>query len=382
MKRHALVVIRHPVGGIRTFIKYVYGRFDPAGYRFTFVMPASGQGDLLRNDLSNFTMDTVAVDRARPEKAIFGGVRRILNGGHPIDLIHSHGFTAGLLTSVASIGHRIPHILTPHDVIRPRQFAGPTGALKKPAYGVLLRRIDVIQCVGEDARANLLAAFPALGRRAGAVVTIRNGIPVGHFSGARTETRRSGGPTTFGFLGRFMPEKGFPILIDAIERLAASGLTPADLLVLAVNDGAYVREYKDAIEKRKLSRYFSFSGFVSDVKSVYARIDAVVSPSVSETCPLLPMEAFVAGVPIIASDCIGLREVAADSPALVFRSGDAAGLADRMKLIIASPDAYKRRARDFRAEAARRFDVRDTADRLEALISRVIRSPSPPSPTT
>jgi hypothetical protein len=68
------------------------------------------------------------------------------------------------------------------------------------------------------------------------------------------------------------------------------------------------------------------------------------------------MEALVSGVPLVASDCIGLREVIEDTPALVFRNGDARGLAAALRRVLDGGEAG--RFRDFRDRAAERFDVR------------------------
>ncbi len=103
--------------------------------------------------------------------------------------------------------------------------------------------------------------------------------------------------------------------------------------------------------------------FQRDVAEVYRDLDAVVMPSNWEACPLQPMEALVSGVPLIVSDCIGLREVVRDTPAIVVPGGEPEGLARAMDELLSGhgSEAFA----DFRHEAARRFDVGRTAESVK-----------------
>ena len=54
-RRRILLVVRWPVGGIRTFMRYVYSRFDPLKYKFTIVAPEVEELRTLLKDLSEST---------------------------------------------------------------------------------------------------------------------------------------------------------------------------------------------------------------------------------------------------------------------------------------------------------------------------------------
>jgi glycosyltransferase involved in cell wall biosynthesis len=74
------------------------------------------------------------------------------------------------------------------------------------------------------------------------------------------------------------------------------------------------------------------------------------------------MEAMVAGVPVLGSDCIGLREVLRDTPSRTVPAGDPEAWSRALEQAIASP--WKEAARAFAQEARRRFDVAESAGRL------------------
>ena len=64
MKKHQiLLVVRHPVGGIRTFFRYFYRSLDRDRYHFTLVAPALAETSVLLDDLREVDLDYVAADR-------------------------------------------------------------------------------------------------------------------------------------------------------------------------------------------------------------------------------------------------------------------------------------------------------------------------------
>lgn len=78
--------------------------------------------------------------------------------------------------------------------------------------------------------------------------------------------------------------------------------------------------------------------------AVFAGMDALVVPSTwYENTPFVVLEAFAAGVPVLASDLGGLREVVRDGDnGLLFRAGDAASLRAAIERLVAEPGLYGR----------------------------------------
>ena len=56
-KIHVLVVVRHPIGGIRTFFRYVYSQFDFEQFKFTFLLPKTSELDTLKENLKETDCD-------------------------------------------------------------------------------------------------------------------------------------------------------------------------------------------------------------------------------------------------------------------------------------------------------------------------------------
>lgn len=372
-KIHILVTARWPVGGIRTFFRYVYTRFRGERFRFTFILPDTTEHQTIVHDLRSLDVSFIKL-ASKPGFVDFFRAMCKVHRTDEIDLIHSHGFTAGIFSILTAKLFRIPHLMTSHDVFTYKQFSGTRGRIKKSLLPVLFKHIDCIHCVGEDAKGNLLRYFPHLASNNHRIISISNGIEIQRFlteekEDLRKELGLSEDSFLIGFFGRFMAQKGFRYLVDAIEILR--GKQPQrQPVVVCFGWGGFVREEQAAIRKRGLIEYFRFLPFRSNVAPAMRGLDMVAMPSLWEAYPLLAAEALVAGVPLIGTDCVGLREVLHDTPARSVPAGDAMALAGAIETEMLQPSGKVAQA--FRRIAAQRFDVQKQADELQKIMVLLI----------
>jgi glycosyltransferase involved in cell wall biosynthesis len=287
--------------------------------------------------------------------------------------MHSHGLTAAMQAAMANLGIAIPHVATVHDPLRPEQFPGVRGRVKRFVMGKLLGRLNSAICVGRDIQANLQGYLPALERNR--LVVIPNGIDTDRFAGRETSvadlrqlTHIDSDTTLIGFLGRFMEQKGFLPLLGAIERLMREG-PPRRFHLIAVGSGDFEREYRNEIVRRGLSEYVTVLEFVMDISPILQQLDLLIVPSLWEASPLLPMEAMVAGVPVLGTDCIGLREVLQDTPSRVVHAGSSDALCQGLRDCLTEPRTESARA--FAPAARARFDNRPSAKLLLQLFDEL-----------
>ncbi len=357
----------HPEGGIRTYFRYIYGHPVFSDCRFSLVAPDRGLAEYLAEFLPDRRIEIVvaAKGRARFIRQVRGLAR---NGNY--DLIHSHGFSAGILTELSRTGLALPHLMTAHDVFLPVQFEGVQGQLQHLMMSRLFRRMTAIHTVSEDARLNLLSFFPAI--HSSQVRGILHGVDTHYFrdsipSALRQKLGLGNDVPLIGFFGRFMGQKGFRLLVDAMESIVKDNLLPVAPHVTTFGWNGYIREDYEYLHRKGLGDYFHQHEQTSEVGSMLKAVDLVVMPSRWEACGLLAMEALAAGVPIVGSDCIGLREVLAGSPARSFRTGDHEALRDAMLMELSALDGRKQAFTEYQSQAVNRFHIDRPARELAAL---------------
>ena len=354
-----------PVGGIRTFFRYIYGQDAFSDIELHLVAPDRGLGGYLEKHLPP---DRITLHPCDHHGRVFAGaVRRHLRAQR-YALIHSHGFSAGAITALAALGRDTPHMMTAHDVFLPTSFPGLKGKLRRRSLSLLYRRLNLIHAVTMDGADNLLEYLPEL--RPERVKPILHGIDTQLFSQAkpvniRAELDLPENALLVGFFGRFMAQKGFRTLVDAVDVIRREQLTTRPLRVLTFGWGGFIREDYQYLTEKGLAEHFIQLEATDEPQRWMKGMDVVAMPSRWEACGLLGMEALCAGVPIVGTTCIGLREVLEGSPAPMVEPEDAAALA---RALMKAAQADQRPAFEaYQATAAQRFAIERPARDLRAL---------------
>ena len=371
-KIRILVPIRYPVGGIRTYLKYTYGKLDRNRYEFDFVAPSKKWLNRIKLDLTNFKVIIHPVEEKNSSRALMLSIFALLKRKN-YQIIHSQGYTAGILANIANIRYGIPHIITLHHVFGHGQHSDTFWAkfrwLKRHFIQFILSYADRIQTVSDDAMSNLLEYFPGLQKRKEKLIVIKNGIGVWEFlrdnKTKKNLLHKQKDIFYLGFLGRYMPEKGFPFIIDVMESLVKNHGKRNFRVISVGGFGGFIREYRKNIDSRGLSEYFVFLDFMQTVAQVIKEFDVLLIPSLGEACGLVPMEGLICGTPIIAFSCIGLREILKDTPAIMVEVKDTEKMANKIIEVVNEYDVIKRTFTNFIPIAKERFDVNNCAKKLE-----------------
>ena len=368
-QKRILIVARWPLGGIRTYITYIFSKL-PLCYEVTIFAASTHEDHALAADCSKLNAVLKIVQVKSTGAFTFELFRHLLVTRY--DVILSQGFISSVAAYTANLCFRVPHILTIHGIVESKYLAGALGFPKRFMLGWILEQVTTLYAVSNDILEHLYDQFPRLKTCGQQAIVIENGIDLEMLEQVPEkplELRKifEIDETTFlfGFLGRFMPEKGFDLIIEAVDILKQHN--PAiGFAVLAVGEGDYLREYRSIIKKRGLQDYFYFLPFQSQVHHLFPQIDTVVMPSRWEASGLLAMEALSMGTPTIASDCIGLRETVASTPARVFPAEDAKMLAAVMG--DCARDNFLEEFRRFIPTARARYDSRKSTERFVHMI--------------
>jgi glycosyltransferase involved in cell wall biosynthesis len=138
------------------------------------------------------------------------------------------------------------------------------------------------------------------------VKILSNGIDTNIFTSGTTEKTRN----LFLFVGRLDPKKGVPILLHALKYVRK----PIKLVFIGPPaSDAYsqmVRQMMIDIGKKSIHE-INYLGKVSlnELITWYQKASALIIPSLSESFPMVPMEAMSCGTPVIASNVGAIPEV-------------------------------------------------------------------------
>ena len=154
---------------------------------------------------------------------------------------------------------------------------------------------------------------------------IANGIDIARFSAPRSglvegpaPERALTPPPVIGLIGRVVPIKDIKTFIRAVHSVLAR-LPEAEGWIVGPEDEdpRYARECRALVDSLGLGASLRFTGF-QRAEDVLPRLGVLVVSSISEALPLVILEAFAAGVPVVSTDvgaCRALVEGSPDDPA-------------------------------------------------------------------
>lgn len=246
-----------------------------------------------------------------------GAVRSLVRGGDP-HVLHVHWWLPGAVVArLARPG--VPVVLTVHGTDVALLEARP--ALARLARWALAG-VDRVEAVSRD----LARRFErATGRAVDAVGPMPLSVVAADPSQPRPGPARE--PLRVLGVGRLVADKGFADLIDALAALRR----PARLTL--VGDGP--ERERLSVRARSRGVALDLAGHVSPagLAAAYGRADVVAQPSHREGLGLVAAEAVVAGVPVVATDSGGVRDVLGGADLITV--GDVAGLAAALERVAA-----------------------------------------------
>jgi glycosyltransferase involved in cell wall biosynthesis len=156
---------------------------------------------------------------------------------------------------------------------------------------------------------------------------------------AAAERRPSHAPLRVGFLGSLMISKAPHVLLEAVRALRSDALSVTLYGAHAAyhGDDSYRRRITQLLEQPHVLLHGPLPH--ADVPRALASLDVLVVPSIwPENSPLVIHEAFLAGVPVVASRIGGITELVTDGVnGLLFPAGDVTGLACALERMVREP---------------------------------------------
>jgi len=230
------------------------------------------------------------------------------------DVLHAHvtyppGYVAVKLKRVL----QVPIVLTPHGIDIQKAPELNYGMRLNPTLEVKIKyavcRADAVVSTSSSNKKDILG----LGAPNDRVYDIPLGVETESFSVRKKNIRGAMNlsPDTQLILavGVNRPRKGYPSLINAMQ-LVVEKIPTAKLMIV----GRETKALLSYVEKANLKEYIFLLQDVSDEDKIsyYMESDLFVFPSLMEGFGIVTLEAMAAGLPIVATNIPGSRDLVAD----------------------------------------------------------------------
>jgi glycosyltransferase involved in cell wall biosynthesis len=295
------------------------------------------------------------------------------------DILHTHNPKPGILGRVLGRVLRVPLVVnTQHGL-----YAQPSDRRRRrwPVYAAerFAAAFGHVELVQNPEDVDTLVRTLRVPERK--VRLLGNGVDMGRFDPAslpadtrsrlRDEWGVDAGSVVIGTVGRLVAEKGIAEILAAASLLAGR-----DVDVRVVVIGPRDEGKADAVTAADIERAeragVVFTGQRTDMPECYAAMDVFLTASWREGFPRAAMEASAMGLPVIATDIRGCRQVVdAGVTGMLVSVRDPAGLADAMERLATDEELRLTMGAAARAKAVAEFDqdlvIRRTLDAYRSL---------------
>ena len=304
-------------------------------------------------------VERVEMGRSRaPHRHVLAlaSLRRLIAHLRP-DIIHGHSSIGGAMARIAAIDTSVPVVYTPHAMSRARWAV----ALER----VLRGRTDVLIAVSNSERDYAVAHGLADREQ---VVVISPGIELAPPPPLPESLRSKLGISTevplIGCVGRLAWQKAPEVFVSACS-IVADRLPGAHFVL--IGSGPLQKLVEKAIAVTGIEDRFHLMPALPDADAVLSELDVYALPSRFEGAPRTAVEAMRAGVPVVAADADGSRDVIEHwVSGLIVPRDEPYALAASIMTLLKDEDLSERLVRGAR-DSLHRFDERSMASATEAV---------------
>ncbi len=279
------------------------------------------ESSLKLNGVNIINLDCIA----KSPKAIF----KLIHIIKKYDIIHAHLFPINYLVAIANIFTRKPIIFTEHSTHNRRRNYPILRPIEKLIYSAY-SKIGCISNATANSLSNWIGEKIALHR----IEIIENGIDLKIFQEEPKQTSEK----VFGRFGiplimvsRFTESKDHPTVLHALKFINRK-----DVFVVFVGNGERRNEIENLALSLGLKEQVLFLGNRNDIPTLIKASKIGIQSSNWEGFGLTAIEMMAGGIPVIASDVDGLKQIV-EGAGITFKKGDDKALASAINKLIEFP---------------------------------------------
>ncbi len=349
-----LHVLRAPVGGLfRHVVDLARGQIA-RGHQVGVIADASTGGTRAEAVLAELAGD-LALGLTRVPMSRHIGVSDAIAARHvasraneaDADVVHGHGAKGGAYARLT--GGTALRVYTPHGGSLHYGRASPVGLIYLTLERVLMARTGLFlfeSAFGRDAFARKIA------QPRGLVRVVHNGVTAQEFAAVPSRADA----TDLVFVGELRMLKGVDVLIDALAQL------PAPVTATVVGDGPDAAALHAQAARLDSGRVRFLAPMPA--REAFALGRCLVVPSRAESLPYIVLEAAAAGMPLIATDVGGIREIFGPAAGRLVPPADPAALAGAITAVTRGRDQALDDALTLRARVQAHFSAETMTEQI------------------
>lgn len=286
------------LGGAENLLLSYVKRLDRNKYSF-YVCCLREKPDDLILDISDYAEVTNLRINNKFNPIVIFHLIKLIRQIQP-DLIHTHLFQARFYTTIAHLIYRRGILFThKHNNVNP---------IKHNIF-IFLEMLSIlfnkkVIAISQSVKKSLIKYEFVPEKK---IYVIPNGIDYQKFSkSVKFEDYSKEKGIVIGTVCRLEWQKGIIYLLFAMKIILAKF---PDTRLEIVGDGSLLGELKDFSRKLGISNSVNFFGKFADVIPFYKRMSVFVLPSLYEGFGIVLLEAMAAGVPVVATNVDGIKEV-------------------------------------------------------------------------
>lgn len=289
-----------------------------------------------------------------------GSLRRMSRAA---SVVVAHGSRTLPACAAATAGTRTPFVY--RSIGDPSYWANTVGRRLRSA--VLLHRASIVVALWRGSAEALQRLYRLPVSR---LAVIPNGVPADRFplvdatrrAEARARLGITGGRPTIVYLGSLSSEKHVGPAVAAVT-------DSLDTRLLVVGAGPERSGLEALARSSGRSKLIVLPG-TDDPAAVLAAADVLMLPSLTEGMPAVLIEAGLSGIPVVATDVGGVREIVRDGETgLLVPAGDLAALTQALQHVLREPGTLGREARE---HCLRNFELGVVAGAWDSLLQPFI----------
>ena len=275
-----------------------------------------------------------------------------------LSLTHLHNHFADASCSVAAIAAEIGGFTFSFTIHGSAEFY----EMSRWWLGEKVRRALFVICISSFCRSQVMLAAPVANW--GKLRIVHCGVDARLFPLKRHE----GQGRRLLFVGRLGPEKGGPILLEAVGQLS-------EAILDIVGDGPSLASLREQAAAIGITDRVVFHGSMNEdsVRKRLAEADVFIMTSFPEGVPVVLMEALAAGVPAVATRIAGIPELIEDGvTGLLVPPAEPTATAQAVRRLLEDPDLRNRIATAGREKVEREFNLETECERLANIMTTAL----------